>query len=251
MKPISVQLYALREQSMEDFDQVLKDLASIGYVGVEPFNLFGKKPEEFKKQVEDLGMQVSSSHFPWANRTDTHEVIDTISALGLNRVAAGFGPDDVQDRESLKRTVESVNETSSALEPAGISVFLHNHWWEFEPVDGELPYHVMYRDCPNLLFEVDTYWAANFGARDPAVEVANVKDRAPLLHIKDGPNERGQSHVAVGDGVLDIHGIIEAADEAVLEWVIVELDSCDTDMFDAIRRSYAFLTENELAFGRV
>ena len=251
MKPISVQLYALREQSAADFDQVLTDLADIGYSGVEPFNLFGRTPEAFKRQVEDLGMQVSSSHFPWANRADINELIETIQALGLTRAAAGFGADDVNDAESVKRTVDTINALTDALKPHGLSLFLHNHYWEFEPVDGELPYHSFYKQCPDVQFEVDTYWAANFGACDPAAEVANVKDRAPLLHIKDGPNEQGKAHVAVGDGVLQIADIIHAADPNVLEWVIVELDACDTDMLEAVRKSYEFLTSEGLAQGRV
>ena len=47
MKPISVQLYSLRDASADNFDEVLKRLADIGYLGVEPFNLFGKSPKEF------------------------------------------------------------------------------------------------------------------------------------------------------------------------------------------------------------
>lgn len=250
MKPISVQLYALREESQSDFDKVLSDIADIGYSGVEPFSLFGKSPEAFKQQVEDLGMQVSSSHHPWANRTDINEAIETIQALGLTRVAAGFGPDDVKDADSVKRTVDTINALTESLKSHNLTLFLHNHYWEFTPVDGELPYHTFYRSCPDVEFEVDTYWAANFGACDPAQEVANVKDRAPLLHIKDGPNEQGKAHVAVGDGVLEIADIINAADPNVLEWVIVELDACDTDMLEAIRGSYEFLTKESLAGGR-
>ena len=250
MKPISVQLYALREQSQADFDRVLKDIADIGYSGVEPFNLFGKSPEAFKRQVEDLGMRVSSSHHPWANRTETNEAIEIVQALGLSRVAAGFGADDVKDGDSVKRTIDTINSLTESLKPHGLTLFLHNHYWEFTPVDGELPYHSFYKNCPDVEFEVDTYWAANFGACDPAQEVANVKDRAPLLHIKDGPNEVGKAHVAVGDGVLQIADIINAADPNVLEWVIVELDACDTDMLEAIRGSYAFLTSESLAEGR-
>lgn len=249
MKPISVQLYSLREQCQEDFDQVLADLADIGYAGVEPFNLYGKSPTEFKAQVEGLGMQISSSHFPWANRAELGDVVETIHGLGLNRVAAGFGGDDVNDGESLKKTVDAINAITDRYKTHGLSVFIHNHYWEFEPIDGKLPYHTFYDECPDLQFEVDTYWAANFGACDPAAEVANVKDRAPLLHIKDGPNERGKAHVACGDGVIDIPAIIQAADPGVLEWVIVELDACDTDMLEAVRRSYTYLTANELAAG--
>ena len=62
MKPISVQLYTLREASKKDFDLVLSTVAEIGYKGVEPFHLFDKSPQEFRNQVEDLGMTISSSH---------------------------------------------------------------------------------------------------------------------------------------------------------------------------------------------
>lgn len=250
MKPISVQLYSLRSECQENFDQVLSDLAEIGYAGVEPFNLYGKSPAEFKTQVEDLGMRISSSHHPWANRAEIGEVVDTIQGLGLNRVAAGYGGDDVKDADGVKRTVEALNVLTESYKKHDISVFIHNHYWEFEPIDGKLPYHTFYAQCPDLQFEVDTYWAANFGACDPAEEVRNVNARAPLLHIKDGPNERGKAHVACGDGVLDIPAIIAAADPSVLEWVIVELDACDTDMLEAVKRSYEYLTTNELAAGR-
>ena len=64
MTPLSVQLYSLREESATDFDAVLSQLADIGFKGVEPFHLFGKTPSEFRAQVEDLGMRISSSHFP-------------------------------------------------------------------------------------------------------------------------------------------------------------------------------------------
>lgn len=250
MKPISVQLYALREQSQNDFDKVLQDIADIGYSGVEPFALFGKTPQAFKAQVEDLGMAVSSSHFPWVNRAELSQVVDVVQGLGLNRAAAGFGADDVKDEDSVKQTIDTINSLCEQLKPHDISVFLHNHFWEFNPVGGELPYHSLHKHCPDLQFEVDTYWAANFGACDPAEEVANVKDRAPLLHIKDGPNEQGKAHVAVGDGVLNIAEIVHAADPDVLEWIIVELDACDTDMLEAVRKSYEFLTREQLAVGR-
>ena len=251
MKPISVQLYSLRKESEQDFDAVLERLAAIGYKGVEPFNLFGKTPQAFRAQVEALGMTVSSSHHPWANRASVNEVVDTLGALGLNRAAGGFGPDDFADLDAVKRTAETVNNLIDALAPHGIGLFLHNHWWEFEDIEGQLGYRHIADLCPNAQFEVDTYWAANFGAVDAAAEVARVKDRAPLLHIKDGPLEKDRAHVAVGDGKMDIAGMIAAADPNVLEWVVVELDACDTDMMTAVAKSYDFLIGKQLAKGNV
>ena len=247
MKPVSVQLYSLRQESQQDFDGILERLAAIGYQGVEPFNLYGKTPESFKAQVEDLGMVVSSTHHPWANRADTSEVVDTVSALGLTRAAGGFGPGDFTDLDAVKRTAETVNSIIDALTPHGLDLFLHNHWWEFSIIDGRLGYHWLAELCPDVQFEVDTYWASNFGAVDVVAEVARVKDRVPLLHIKDGPLIQGKAHVALGDGEMDIAGIIAAADPDVLEWNIVELDDCDTDMMTAVERSFRYLVGNGLA----
>ena len=250
LKPIAVQLYSLRQESEEDFDSVLQDVARTGYVGVEPFHLFGKTPQEFARQVADLGMKISSSHYPWAHRTDPSEVVDIVKAMGLNRAAGGFGPDDFSTRDSVKRTVDRVNTLVQRLNQDGVELFLHNHWFEFEPVEGEIPFHKLYRECPGVLFEVDTYWAANFGNCDPIKEVRQVRDRAPLLHIKDGPNRRGHAHVAVGQGLMDIRGIVEAADPSVLEWLIVELDECATSMQKAIEESYHFLVSEGLGRGQ-
>ncbi len=247
--PISVQLYSLRDESSSDFDAVLERIAAIGYRGVEPFHLFDKRPEEFARQVTDLGMQVSSSHYPWANFTDTSEVIDIVKSLGLSRAAGGFGPQDFESSEAIKRTVDTVNGLVERLKTANIELFLHNHWFEFASVNGEIPYHILQEQCPDVLFEVDTYWAANFGERDAAEEVRRIRTRAPLLHIKDGPLVRDQAHVAVGQGNMNIPAVVNAADNDVLEWLIVELDSCDTDMFKAVEESYDYLTNKGLAAG--
>jgi hypothetical protein len=45
---------------------------------------------------------------------------------------------------------------------------------------------------------------------------------------------------AVGDGVLDVPGII-AAGEGNTEWLIVELDRCASDMLTAVDKSQKYL----------
>ena len=183
-------------------------------------------------------------------RQDVSRVCDIVGELGLTRAAGGFAPDDFADLDAVRRTADTVNGLVEALGHAGVGLFLHNHWWEFAELDGAPAYHLFQELCPDVQFEIDTYWAANFGACDPAAEVARVRDRTPLLHIKDGPLEKGRAHVAVGDGRMDIPGTVGAADPDVLEWVIVELDSCDTDMMTAVARSHAYLTGAGLARGR-
>jgi sugar phosphate isomerase/epimerase len=249
MKPISIQLYSLRQEAQKDFAGVLKRVAQMGYKGVEPAGLYNYKPAEFRKIVEDLGMVVSSSHGPWANPDNLQEVEDTAKILGLDMVATGFGRNEYKDLDSIKKTAETVNGIVEKLKKANLNVFLHNHQWEFCMVDGKLAYDHFAPLCPGVLFELDTYWASNFGANDPSEQVAKFKGRTPLLHIKDGPLEEGKAMLAVGKGRMDVPKVIKAADPKVLRWLIVELDKCDTDMFQAVEDSYKYLVSNKLAEG--
>lgn len=245
LRGISVQLYSLREASKADFDGVLDRLAEQGFDAVEPFNLFGKSPREFVRGVESRGLQISSSHFPWANRSDLHLLTDSLAEFGLRRAVGGYMPDDFNSEDAFKATVDTTNKLVDELAADGMTLALHNHWWEFDPVPGStderLIYHRLQAECPDVEFELDTYWAANFGAVDTVAEMARVASRAPLLHIKDGPLVKGEPMVAVGEGKQPIADIIMAADADVLEWLVVELDECATDMSTAVGESRVFL----------
>ena len=250
MKPISVQLFSLREEAKADFNKTLEKVAAIGYMGVEPAGLHGMTPRDFRRKVESLGMRVSSSHGPWANPNNLSEVVDTVGELGLDIACTGFGAAEFSGLDAIKKTAELVNGMVDKLVEANIKLFMHNHAWEFKEVEGALAYDHFVKHCPRVFFEIDTYWATNFGANDPAEQVAKFKARTILLHIKDGTFVQDGHMVPVGSsGRIDFKKVIAAADPALLRWLVVELDSCETDMFDAIGKSYRFLVDNRLAEG--
>lgn len=249
-KPISVQLYSLRKEAQTDFLGVLKHLAQTGYNGVESAGMHGMTPLEFRKVVEDLGMVVSSVHDLNPFSMPVQQAIDSAGVLGIDNVIGGFGTDAFDSLDAIKKTAEKVSAMIAQLKPAGIKLLLHNHQHEFRVVEGRLAYDWFAELCPEVLFELDTYWASNFGANDPAVEVAKLKDRIRYLHIKDGPLTEGQPMVAVGQGKMDIPSVIAAANPDVLRWMVVELDECATDMTNAVDESYAYLVNNHLATGR-
>lgn len=250
LKPISVQLYSLRDASATDFPGVLKRVAAMGYKGVEPAGFYGKTAQEVRKMVNDLGMVVSSSHTPWAGAANAQEVIDNSGALGTKLMIGGFGPNEFVDEAAIAKTAELVNGMNDTLVKAGITLVLHNHWWEFEKLaNGQIKYELFAKLCPGVKFELDTYWAANFGANSAAEMVTKFAKRCPLLHIKDGLFEREGKMLAVGSGKNDIAGAIHAADPAVLQWLVVEADAYEGDMFECIANSYTFLTKNNLAAG--
>jgi sugar phosphate isomerase/epimerase len=243
-------LYSVREQAKKDFTGVLKRIAAIGFKGVEPAGFHNLKPAEFRKIVEDLGMTISSSHGPWAKPDNLQEVVDVCRILGIDLAATGFGLPEFKDLDAIRKTAEMVNGMAEKLAKDGLTLFLHNHTSEFEKIDGRIAYDIFAELCPKAAFEIDVYWACNFGANDPAEQVAKFKKRTPLLHIKDGPLTRDSALLAVGSsGKIDFPSVVKAADEKVLRWLIVELDRCDTDMFEALEKSYKYLTSNKLAAG--
>lgn len=250
--PLSVQLYSLREESQKDFIGVLKFLSKTGYAGVEPaIGLYGLKTKAFVDLVADLGMKISSSHFPYATPDNISEVVDTAKAFGVDTVGGGYGPDDFKDPDAILRTAEKTNIILDKLRGSGVQLFLHNHHWEFEKLpDGRFKYDLFLEHCAKVLLEIDTYWAANFGANDPAKAVARYADRAVLLHIKDGSLQRDVPQVAVGQGKMKIPAVVKAADPKVLRWLVVELDNCVGDMKQAIADSYKYMTSKGLGHGR-
>lgn len=249
MKPISVQLYSLRDLAAKDFTGVLKQLAAIGYKGVEPAGFWNLTPKEFKKIVADLGMEISSTHSPWVKPDNISEVIEVAGILGIDLVTCGFGPNDFIDLDAIKRTADTVNGLLEKLKGSGLTLVQHNHAWEFERIGGQIKYDLYRHYCPGVKFELDTYWAANFGSEDPVEQVAKYKHLCPLLHIKDGTLMKDKPLLAVGAGKNNIAGIVNAADPNVLRWLVVEQDNGEGDMMESIAASYRYLTGNGLAAG--
>lgn len=249
-KPLSVQLYSLREASAKDFPGVLKRVAAIGYAGVEPAGFHGLTPAAFKQMTDDLGLVISSSHSPWCTPDSVNEVIDTAGVLGVPYVTCGFGPADFADLDAIRRTADQTNIMLDRLDGSGLILMQHNHAWEFSMLDGRLKYAIYAEYCPRVQFELDIYWMAHFGAVDAPAQIAAFASRTPFLHVKDGNLEHDQPMLPVGQGKMDIPACIAAADPDVLKWLVVELDHFDGDMFSAVEQSYRYMTGNGLAHGR-
>ncbi|MFP6646982.1 MAG: sugar phosphate isomerase/epimerase [Candidatus Latescibacterota bacterium] len=240
--PIALQLYTLREAAATDYEGMVRKVADIGYVGVEPAGFPGTTVEAGKRLFDELGLEVCSAHLPLPVGDKQQESLDTAAALGIERVVAGLGPDDFSTRDQIKASCGKFDEASANCVERGFTFGIHNHWWEFIEVDGELVYKQMLEHlAPEVFFQVDAYWVQTAGP-DPASVIAELGSRAPLIHMKDGPCTRKDDMQALGEGVTDFQSIIDAGGDDV-DWWIVELDRCATDMVEAVEKSYAFLTE--------
>lgn len=250
-KPIALQLYSVREALAEDFEGVVRSIADMGYAGVETAGIYGESVESAAQLFSQLGLRVPSAHIPLPIGDDKNRILDTLGALGCSyAVLAYLPPEQLSTRDQIKAQCERMNEGSANAKANGITLCYHNHWWELErldSLDGGAPLDVMleYLD-PAVMFEIDTYWVQAGGA-DPAEVLKRLGDRVPLLHIKDGLTRTDEPMVAVGQGVMDYPALLANAEA---EWLVVELDRCATDMLQAVRESYTYLTARGLAHGR-
>ncbi|MBP5183139.1 MAG: sugar phosphate isomerase/epimerase [Lentisphaeria bacterium] len=261
-KPLAVQLYSLRERAQKDFVSVLKDVAAMGYKGVEPAGFWNIRPSRFRAILDDLGLEIYSSHSPWVNPRNLGECMDIADTLKLDTIVCGYGPADFENMDAIKRTAEQTSRMAQELKKNGFTLFQHNHAFEFERLDGRVKYEIYKELCPEVQFQLDVYWSTNFGEEDAVEYVKKFSDRLIFLHIKDGVLRQKKAEqtmvnglldrkidlVSLGEGDLDIKNVIAAAPDTVRS-VIVELDYCNIDMTEAIARSYKYMTQNGFALG--
>lgn len=254
---IGLQLYTLRSVILDDFAGTIKKVADMGYAGVETWGGLSEVGlENAAKTIKDAGLQVLGCHceLPAGDKRD--EGLQMAEAYNSDKLIYHGAPEDGKfgNQDELDRTVESYNSVSEDLKSNGIQFGLHNHWWEFETAaSGVVPfYYLLEKVSKDIIFEIDTYWAS-VGGIDPAKAVKDFGSRAPLLHIKDGiakKDPREGIHVPAGSGAMDIKAIYEAGGQNI-QWMVVEFDDFEIDIFEGIQKSYQFLTQNRLAKGKV
>lgn len=247
--PVALQLYTLREAMAKDFDGTVRKVAEIGYAGVEPAGFPGTTPEKAARLFKDLGLEVTSAHLPLPVGEKKQEALDAALALGIKRMVSGLGRDQYQTLDQIKASCDKFNQAAAAAAENGMTFGIHNHWWEYMKVDGKYIYQEMLKHLkPEVFFQVDAYWVQTAGP-DPAAVLRELGARVPLVHLKDGPCVKEEPMQALGEGITDFKSLIEAGGSHV-EWWIVELDRCATDMMEAVVKSYNYLVEKGFARGK-
>jgi sugar phosphate isomerase/epimerase len=168
--------------------------------------------------------------FAAAGEVGAHTVVET-------HVPERFwtGLDDVD------RIAGHLNTAAVAAADHGIRIGYHNHWWELERrFDGRTALEALVdRLRPEVVLEVDVYWAAVGGEDVPAL-LGRLGERVRFLHLKDGPvNHENTQQLPAGRGALPMPEILDAVPE--VEAGAVEFDDYAGDIFDGIAASFAYL----------
>jgi sugar phosphate isomerase/epimerase len=252
--PLAVQLYSLRDAAADDMPGVLEQVARAGFLGVEYASLHDHAPADVRHWASDLGLEGVGIHRRLPPGAEGARVLDEAAELGVDTVIVPWvEPARFASDATIATLADELSDAVALAASRGVRLGYHNH--EFEPAargaGGVTGLERLFELAgPDLLAEVDIYWAT-VGGEDPAGLIGRLGSQVRLLHVKDGPadaSDRDAPQVAVGSGRVDIAGSIAAG--TAVEWHVVELDRCATDMLEALRSSIRFLVDNGLSRAR-
>jgi sugar phosphate isomerase/epimerase len=255
--PIALQLYTIRDDMKKDPKGSLKKVAELGYKQLELADyvdgkFYGFAPAEFRKIVDDLGMKVLSSHINVESASNKPEDADRIAAdhakLGAKYAIQPWVEAKDRNVAFFQKMVTQLNEAGAKMKKHGIKFGYHNHNFEFNKIDGKVPYYDIILpgiDKDLVTLEIDLFWTTKAG-QNPVEIFKKYPGRFELFHMKDMFTKQApffdtvgvDDFAPVGAGLIDFKSILAAGKTAGVKYLVVEQDSTkDNKPFDAIKTS--------------
>jgi sugar phosphate isomerase/epimerase len=251
-KIIGLQLYTVRDKIKQDLKSTLEKVAKIGYNSLEAagYNVtdgtfYGMAPKTFTELLNSLEMTLNSSHTVF--ELDVAEkVIADAASTGAKYIIYPFLPDKFRSNlDGWKATAEKFNKMGEIAKKNGIQFGYHNHAFEFEKMEDQIPYDLLVSQTdPSLVtFEMDLYWVTK-GGYNPVDYFKKYPGRFQLWHVKDMTKTDDKFFAPVGSGRIDFSSIFAEKKTAGMKYFFVEQDSFkDLDAFESIEMSYKYLSQ--------
>jgi sugar phosphate isomerase/epimerase len=240
--PLGVQLYTLRQEMARSVDETLARVAEIGYREVEFAGYFGRSPAEIRQSLDNAGLRAPAAHIDMnAMLTDWPSKLEAANTIGMQYLVVPSVPQEMSlTLDHWRAVADMFNRGAAEARDAGIRFAYHNHAREFTPIDGQIPFDVLFEQTdPDLVeIELDLFWIVH-GGGDPMAVFERWPGRVPLVHVKDR-TEKGVM-TEVGSGAIDWEEIFGARDVAGIRHYFVEHDE-PLDGFESVAASFDYLS---------
>ncbi len=245
---IGAQFYTIRDycKTPEALDESLKIIADIGYRHIQLSGVCAYDPHWMAERLHAYGLEANITHFPYDRII--HHTADAIAhhdAIGCKYIGLGSNPRGIHS-EGLTVMASELKPVLPEILRTGHKLMYHNHHYEFAHFGGKT---FMELFCDTFSPEecgitLDLYWVQAGGA-DPAWWLRNLDGRVNCIHLKDMVFSTADNSVrmaSVGSGNMNYPAILNACDDAHVEYAFVEQDECyGENPFACLRRSYAYL----------
>jgi sugar phosphate isomerase/epimerase len=245
---VAAQLYTVRNftKTPPEIAAAMKRVRKIGYRAVQVSGMGPIAEEELLRILDGEGLVCCATHEPSERVLDEPQrVVDRLRKLKCRHTAFPSASAMKLDTAAVvKEFAAKLNAAGKVLHDAGLVLSYHNHAIEFRHIEGRTILETIYAetDPRYLKAELDTYWV-QYGGGSPLEWCRRMKNRLPLLHLKDyGVNANNQPMFAeIGRGNLNWKEIIPEAEKSGCEWFLVEQDICPGDPFDSLKISFDYL----------
>ncbi len=251
-KVIGLQLYTVRDKIQQDLKSTLEKLAKIGYNSVEAAGysatdgtFYGMAPKAFAELLNGLGMPLTSSHTVF-ELDSAEKVIADAASTGAKYIIYPYLSDQFRTNlDGWKTTAEKFNKMGEIAKKNGIKFGYHNHAFEFDKMEDQVPYDILLTQTdPSLVtFELDLYWATR-GGHNPIDLFKKYPGRFDLWHVKDMVKTDDMFFAPVGSGRMDFAAIFAEKKTAGMKYFYVEQDSFkDMDSLESVEISFNYLSQ--------
>jgi sugar phosphate isomerase/epimerase len=246
--PVALQLWTIRDAMAADADEALRRVKEAGFAAVELAPLPpGLAPGHLAGLLARHGLTVVSIHGDLPTAANIHQWAELAPECRCPKIVWHGWPRNARfdSPAGVRDLIVACNAAGAIARDRGLRFGMHNHWWEFEPVEGRWPIRMFHESlAPDIFWQLDVYWARTAGA-DPAGVLAELSPRVGSVHWKDGPAVHGEPMTALGRGVVDVPGVLRALTHPA-DWVI-ELDECATDPLEAAGEGRLYLEGLKIA----
>lgn len=248
---VAAQLYTVRNylKTPKEIEKTIKKIRQIGYFAVQISGM-GPIPEmNLMKILNDYDLICCATHEP-ADQilNEPGKVIERLEKLKCKYTAYPYPANIIFNSvKDLKQFANKLNSAGKVFYNSGKVLTYHNHHVEFQKIDGKTILEQLFSETnPHYLQgEIDTYWV-QYGGGNPTDWCNRLKNRLPLIHLKDYKinREHNIDYAEIGYGNLNWKAIISAAEKSGCKWFIVEQDTCPGNPIESLRKSFNYIKEN-------
>ena len=229
---IALQLWSIKEEVEENFDNALGLVEKAGYNGVEFAGYHGRSPEDLQKMLaahhlKAVGAHVGIDRF----RTAFDEEMAYAKALGFRFLICPWL--DCNSEEEIIADAKVLEECAQKARAEGLVVAYHNHDQEFKKFGARYALDIILDNAPSVKWEADVFWVA-FAGLDPVAHMRPYVEsgRVCLVHAKEIA-KTGTGNVYIGEGRIDFMAVAQLCPPAEYTF-IVEQEEFTSDHYDAI-----------------
>ncbi len=226
-------------KTLDDLDKVLAFLKGLEIDTVQVSGIGHLAYADVAEYCKKYNLEVCLTHSPFDRIiNDTDALIEEHKLLGCKNIGLGSMDEKFRSNGGYKEFLDIITPAAQKIKDAGLQFAYHNHAFEFEKFNGRKIIDILIEDTSdNFNFIIDTHWVQTGGC-NPVDYIKKTAGKMKVCHFKDYKivdNER--KFAEIGTGNLNLDACYRACVETGVEYIIIEQDQTDIDIFESTKIS--------------